>query len=139
MMYLGRGLMLWELYISPKIMTREELDFLATTLAWGKNHAELLATSQMILGSPFNKEVYGYMHLENRQGLLFLRNPAAEEATATLQIERDVMLLEPAHDSCRLNAIFPQGKPLTRTANRNSTVRIQMEPDSVVVLEVNLN
>ncbi len=139
MMYLGRGLMLWELYVSPKIMTQDELDFLAETLAWGKKRSGLLATSQMILGNPFNNEVYGYMHLKNRQGLLFLRNPAAAEATATLHIERDVMLHEPGHASCQLNGIYPHENQITRTADRNDTVNIQMEPDSVMAFDLKVD
>jgi len=139
MMYVGRGLMLWELYITPRIMTEEELDFLARTLVWAEKNAALLATSQMVLGNPFNNEVYGYMHLGNGHGLLFLRNPAEGKVTATLDIERDVMLNESGHASCRLNGIYPEENRLTHSAGRNDTVRIEMEPNSVMTFEVHLN
>jgi hypothetical protein len=139
MMYVGRGLMLWELYITPQIMTDEELEFLAETLAWAEKNAELLATSQMILGNPFNNEVYGYMHLKGGQGYLFLRNPANEKATAMLDIERDVMMHEPEHASCRLNGIYPADNCPAYTAARDDTVTIEMEPDTVMVYEVKLD
>jgi len=79
------------------------------------------------------------MHLKNRQGLLFLRNPASEAATATLHIERDVMLHEPGHASCQLNGIYPHENQITRTADRNDTVNIQMEPDSVMAFDLKVD
>ena len=129
------------LHFDTKRNTSEILsdDFFLSPQGHHDPQAELLATSRMILGNPFNNEIYGYMHLGEGRGLLFLRNPAEKTAAATLDIGRDVMLHAPGYSKCRLNGIFPEDNRLALTADRDNAVSIEMQVDSVMTFEVTLN
>jgi len=75
LMYFGRGLMMWELYITPSLLTDGEWAFLAETIKWARKNADVLAYStRFILGDATKLEPYGYAHSKDDRCILFVRN-----------------------------------------------------------------
>lgn len=75
MMYFGRGIMMWELYVSPKVLSPSDWNAIASSARWAKANVDVLAKTKMILGNPVKREPYGYLHMTKRKGILVLRNP----------------------------------------------------------------
>lgn len=76
LMYFGRGVMMWELYLTPELLTDKEWAFLSKTIKWAKKNAKVLShNTQFLLGDPAKGEPYGYAHSEGNKCILFLRNP----------------------------------------------------------------
>ncbi len=83
-MYLGRGVSMWELYISPDLLTDQEWAALAQWINWAKENRAILQNTQMVLGNPNQLEIYGYLHQKDAQALLVLRNPSGQPQSLTL-------------------------------------------------------
>ncbi len=78
MMYFGRGIMMWELYVSPNVLSENDWNALASAARWAEANRDVLRTTKMILGNPVKREPYGYLHMTKRKGILLLRNPGVE-------------------------------------------------------------
>ncbi len=85
-LYFSRGVMMWELYITPSILSKAEWDNLAQTIRWAYANQKLLQHSRFILGNPGKGEIYGYLHNNGQQLLLTLRNPAFFPQTVHLPL-----------------------------------------------------
>lgn len=85
LMYFGRGVMMWELYLTPELLTDEEWAFLAKTIKWARQNADVLAhTTRFILGDATKLEPYGYAHSKEDHCILFMRNPGSPRIIAEL-------------------------------------------------------
>jgi len=85
-MYFGRGVMMWELYVSPDLLNENEWDAIASAVKWAKQNKDILTKTKMILGNPLKREVYGYIHLTENKGILLLRNPSVDPQEVKLQL-----------------------------------------------------
>ncbi|BDD11387.1 hypothetical protein FUAX_38190 [Fulvitalea axinellae] len=76
-MFVGRGVSMYELYLSPSILSDSEWDFLGKTLSWAKDNSDiLLNNTRLILGDVRKGEPYGYAHTKDNKSIVFLRNPS---------------------------------------------------------------
>jgi len=86
--YYSVGNMMYELYISPDILSAEEMDTLGNTTKWAMANAHpLLDNSTMVLGDPAEREPYGYVHGSAEKSIVTLRNPFVEPRTVRLKID----------------------------------------------------
>ena len=74
-LYFGRGVTMYEWYISPDMLQPDEWRILSQGLQWAKAHAPLLRHTYMVGGDPARGEAYGYVHLQGDSGILVIRNP----------------------------------------------------------------
>ena len=86
-MYFSRGISMWELYISPDLLTKEEWAVFAKWIKWANDNWEILKQTKMVLGDPNKLEVYGYLHEKDHQAILVLRNPSNKTQTINLTPE----------------------------------------------------
>jgi len=84
MMFLGRGVMLQELYLTPSLLSDAEWKILGAALQWANARADVLKHTRMIGGRPDAGEVYGYVHWSPDFGVLCLRNPSPRPGEFTL-------------------------------------------------------
>jgi len=75
--FLGLGLQLQELYISPKRMTRSTWGLLAEGLAWARKNANLLLDTHWAFGDVSKKKVFCTASWDPKQGrgFVLLQNP----------------------------------------------------------------
>jgi hypothetical protein len=86
--YYSVGDMMYELYISPDILSAEEMDTLGNTTKWAIANAHpLLDNSTMVLGDPAKREPYGYVHSSAEKSIVTLRNPFVEPRTVRLKLD----------------------------------------------------
>jgi len=86
MLYVARGISMYELYISPDILKDSEWKAIASALKWGRDRFPILATTEMIGGNPTMGEPYGYAHLKGNKGVFAMRNPGVEIASTMLEL-----------------------------------------------------
>jgi hypothetical protein len=86
--YYTIGTMMYELYISPDILSAGEMDALGNTTRWAIANAHpLLDNSTMVLGDPAGREPYGYMHASAAKSIVMLRNPFVRPRTVRLKLD----------------------------------------------------
>ncbi len=75
LLYCARGVTMYELYISPDILSDGEWNSLAASLSWARDRFQILSTTSMIGGNPMKREPYGYVHFRGTRGIVAARNP----------------------------------------------------------------
>jgi hypothetical protein len=86
--YYSVGNMMYELYISPEILSPEEMDVLGNVTKWAIANAHpLLDNSTMVGGDPAQREPYGYVHSNAEKSIIMLRNPFVRPRTMKLKID----------------------------------------------------
>jgi hypothetical protein len=104
--YLARGVTMYELYISPDVLTDGEWRVLAESLRWARDRFPVLASTEMIGGNPYKREAYGYAHFDGARGVLAVRNP--DIAPTTLRVTLDPAHgLEPGARELVLERVYP--------------------------------
>jgi hypothetical protein len=88
--YYSVGNMMYELYISPEILSQEEMDVLGNVTKWAEANAHpLLDNSTMVGGDPAQREPYGYVHSSVQKSIVTLRNPFVRPRTMKLKIDEE--------------------------------------------------
>jgi Melibiase len=88
--YYSVGNMMYELYISPEILSAEEMDVLGNVTKWATANAHpLLDNSTMVLGAPAKREPYGYVHSIPAKSIVTLRNPFVRPQTVKLKVDEE--------------------------------------------------
>lgn len=90
MMYFGRGVMMWELYVSPDLLSDSEWDAISYSLKWAKHNKDILSRTKMILGNPLKREPYGYVHLTKDKGIILLRNPFVDAKKVKFTLDESI-------------------------------------------------
>src|SRR5699024_181599 len=76
MFYFGRGVTMYELYISPDLLNPGEWNALSKSLKWAEDRFSIINNNTyMIGGQPAKGETYGYVHYKDNQGVIAVRNP----------------------------------------------------------------
>jgi len=86
-LYFARGVTMWELYISPNLLTDEEWNAIARSIRWAKDRFEILKSTEMVGGDPGNKEAYGYIHFSRDRGILAVRNPFIQPRVLKIKLD----------------------------------------------------
>ncbi len=105
-LYLARGVSMWELYISPDILTEGEWNALGQAMHWAKDRFQVLSTTEMIGGDPKKRETYGYAHFAGRHGIVAARNPWIEAGKLAVTLSPAVGVEHGANDLV-LERIYP--------------------------------
>ncbi len=85
-LYFARGVSMWELYISPDILTDSEWNAISKSIHWAKNRFPILSNTYMIGKNPKDREAYGYIHFKGNRGIIAARNPFIESKTLEVEL-----------------------------------------------------
>ena len=134
-LYAARGIAMWELYISPDLLSDAEWDTEAAAIRWLREKFDILKTVEMIGGDPRKHEPYGYVHFQGRKGIIAARNPVIE--TRTLRIEfAPAAGLEPGAADLVLEKVYPSGWIAPRLFKAGDTSDILLQGFETAVYEV---
>jgi hypothetical protein len=136
LLYVARGVAMYELYISPDILTEGEWDALSASLAWARDRFSVLsASTEMIGGNPQEREAYGYTHFKGNRGVIAVRNPFVQTATLNIQLESAQGLDAGATDLV-LERVYPTRWISPRLYRAEDMVRIELEAYETAVYEL---
>lgn len=85
--YFGRGVSMYEMYISPDLLNPDEWRVLSQSLAWAKDRFPVLNKTYMVGGDPTKGETYAYLHFKNDSGIIAARNPVMQPQTITIKLD----------------------------------------------------
>ncbi|MCX6138411.1 MAG: alpha-galactosidase [Ignavibacteriales bacterium] len=86
MLYLARGVSMWELYISPDILTEDEWMVMASAMCWARDRFSIFSATEMIGGDPKKRESYGYVHFKGNHGIIAARNPFITDTSLSVRL-----------------------------------------------------
>ncbi|MGH7941235.1 MAG: enterotoxin, partial [Limisphaerales bacterium] len=134
--FFGNGTQLQEMYITPKLLDKQNWDDLAEAAKWSRRNADVLVDTHWIGGDPGKGEVYGWASWSPRKAILVLRNPTdqpaifAADAARLFELpagarEKYVMHSPWKKDHDQPDMTLQSGKPHT----------FELQPFEVLVLE----
>ena len=106
-LYFARGVAMYELYISPDILTNDEWNALAQSLKWGKSNFDILMNTEMIGGDPGKSETYGFAHFNRNNTLIAVRNPKMERDKISFVLSSNFGMNENA-ENLVMEEIYPR-------------------------------
>ncbi|NOY78458.1 MAG: hypothetical protein GXO76_11380 [Calditrichaeota bacterium] len=106
LLYFARGVSMWELYISPDLLTDGEWQALAQSIRWAKDRFFILKHTEMVGGDPGKKEPYAYVHFSGYWGIVAARNPGIEPKKLVLRLAPE-MGLNPEAASLVVERVYP--------------------------------
>ena len=135
MMYFGRGVMMWELYVSPDLLSDAEWNAIASSVKWAKANKSTLEKTKMILGNPLKRETYGYVHLTKEKGIILLRNPDVSKRKAEIKLTADLGDIDPTKEYF-VKIIYPYNLILQKPVRLNDELKIDLEGYEVLTAEL---
>ena len=135
MMYFGRGVMMWELYISPDLLTDEEWEVISNSLKWVKSNKDVLNKTKMILGNPLNREPYGYVHLRSEKGIIILRNPYVLEKEVNIKLDQTVGEMS-SNKEYFIKIVYPYKKILSEKFKYPGEINLKLKSYEILVIEL---
>ncbi len=134
--YFGDGTQLQELYITPKLLTKENWDDLAKAAKWSQANADVFVDTHWVGGDPTRLEVYGWASWSPRKGILVLRNPSDKPQAYSIDLSQAFELPKGAKVGYRLTSPLPnEGVKLPLDLPFGSSKVVDLAPFQVLVLE----
>ncbi len=135
LLYVARGVSMYELYISPDIISEGEWNTLARAIAWAKDRFPVLKTTFMIGGNPMKRESYGYAHFAGSRGILAARNPFVTPASLAADLT-PAQGLDAAADSLVLERVYPTRWIDPKLHRSGETLTIPLDGYETAVYEI---
>jgi hypothetical protein len=106
LLYFARGVAMYELYISPDILSEGEWTSISRSMAWARKNFDVLMNTELIGGNPMKGETYAYVHFKGNRGIIAARNPVME--VSKVEVELAVSQgLDPKASSLVLQRLYP--------------------------------
>jgi hypothetical protein len=134
--YYSVGNMMYELYISPEILSQDEMDVLGNVTKWAEANAHpLLDNTTMVGGDPAQREPYGYVHSNAEKSIITLRNPFVRPRTMMLKIDEENGFRK-FQGMQSLLIIYPDTVGLSNTVRFGDTVTFDLDAYEQLVVQL---
>jgi hypothetical protein len=134
--FFGNGTQLQEMYLTPKLLDRQNWDDLAEAAKWSRANADVLVDTHWIGGDPNKNEPYGWASWSPRKGILVLRNPDDKAAAFTADLKELFQLPPHAKTDYRLHSPWKKDRSQPSvTAQAGPAHTFTLQPFEVLVLE----
>ncbi len=134
-MYFMRGVMMWELYVSPDLLSDGEWNAIASSVKYSKANKDVLTNTKMILGNPLKREAYGYVHLTKEKGIILLRNPYVEAKDVEIKLTENLGELDQSKEYY-LRVIYPYNFIYSKPVKANQSVKFDLDSYEMKVIEL---
>ncbi len=134
-LYFARGVSMWELYISPDILTPNEWHALSQSIKWAHSRFQLMQTTFMVGGNPAKGNSYGYVHFVGSKGLIAVRNPQINSDTIHLKLSPVFGLNEKAKNLV-VEQIYPYRKIFPKLYVTGQIISIYLNAYETAVFDI---
>ena len=136
--YFGTGTQLQEMYVTPRLLTKENWDTLAESAKWSRRNAATLVDTHWIGGDPAALQPYGWASWTPRGGILTLRNPSDRVQGMLVDAQEAFELPDGAARVYQARNPFQVGRGRTIPTRFVATQpqRIDLQPFEVLTLEL---
>jgi len=87
LLYVARGVSMYELYISPDLLTEGEWNAIGESILWARDRFPILSHTEMVGGDPGKREPYGYVHWKGKRGIVAVRNPWIKRSVVKVRFD----------------------------------------------------
>ncbi|HEY5406958.1 MAG TPA: alpha-galactosidase [Ginsengibacter sp.] len=133
--YFGRGVTMYELYISPDILNKSEWNALSKSLSWAKDRFNILNKTYMLGGDPTKGAAYGYVHYKGDSGIIAIRNPQMDSQKITVNLDPALGMNADAN-SLVLERIYPTRWVSPDLFAAGATITLPLQGYEAAVYEV---
>ncbi len=135
LLYFARGVSMWELYISPDLLTEAEWQAIARSINWALDRFPILKNTDMIGGSPVKGETYGYVHFDGNRGIIAARNPSVQSGLLTVKLSPDFGL-DPYNHSLVLEQVYPSRRVSPTLYSAGAAIRLPLGGYETAIYEL---
>jgi len=135
LLYFARGVSMYELYISPDILTEGEWNAIARSILWAKDRFPVLSNTEMIGGDPGKREPYGYAHFKGNRGIIAARNPHIEPNKLKVKLSPAQGLNADA-DSLVVERVYPTRWINPELYSAGASIEIPLDGYETAVYEI---
>ena len=134
--YFARGITMYELYITPDLLTENEWNSIAKSIKWAKENFDILSNhTEMIGKNPGEKLPYGFIHFKNDKGIIAIRNPYVNEEEIEIELKTEYDLLKDAKDLV-VERIYPNHFILPKLYKTGDKIIIKTLPYETSIYKV---
>lgn len=133
--YFARGVTMYELYISPDLLSAGEWNVLSQSLKWAESHFGELAHTDMVGGDPTRGDSYGYVHFRGNKGILALRNPSLRDDSIRVTLD-PAFGLDPGAGSLVVERVYPTRWISPALYGAGATLTLPLAPYEAAVYQV---
>jgi hypothetical protein len=134
-LYFARGISMWELYISPDILTDGEWNALSASIKWANNRFKILSQTFMVGGNPANGNTYGYLHFSGDKGIIAVRNPKVDDDRINIVLNPEYGINEKA-SGLIIEQVYPKRYIFPQTYAAGSRLSIPLDGFETAIFEV---
>jgi hypothetical protein len=135
-LYFARGVSMYELYITPDLLSENEWKAIMDSIKWAKENFEILSNNtNMIGGNPGKKESYGYIHFKNTIGIIAVRNPYIETGEIEFELKTEYGVKKTAKNLV-LEKIYPKRWISPVLYKEGDKVNIKLKPYETAVYKI---
>lgn len=134
-LYLARGVSMWELYISPDILTDAEWNAISKSIHWAKDRFPILSNTYMIGGDPKDREAYGYVHFKGNRGIIAARNPFIEPKKLKVELTPSEGL-NPDATSLVVERVYPTRWISPRLFKAGESIEVHLDGYETAIYEI---
>lgn len=134
-LYVARGVSMYELYISPDILTEGEWSAIAGALHWARDRHPILRRTEMIGGIPTLAQPYGYAHFNGKQGIVAMRNPGVKPQTLHIELSPELGLNRFAA-SLVVEQVYPYRYIYPQLFAAGATIPVELDGFQTAVFEI---
>lgn len=133
--YCSRGISMYELYISPDILSNKEWKAIAGSLKWARKNQEILNNTEMVGGNPSEGMAYGYVHFKNTRAIIALRNPSDKTREISFVLDQNVGLRNKPQ-KLLLEKIYPYRESREKVYFFGDSIQFQLLPYETSIFEM---
>jgi hypothetical protein len=134
--FFASGTQLQELYLTPKLLNRQNWDDLAAAANWSRANADVLVDTHWVGGDPGRGQVYGWASWSPHKAVIALRNPDDQPATFAVDAQTVFQLPAGASKLLKLVRVNLDGKPGAELDLASGTEQVlTLQPFEVAVWE----
>ncbi len=134
--YVSDGGMVFQMFITPGMLTPGEWSALGHSLQWFDANAHpVLDNTTMVLGDPIKREPYGYVHYSPAKTIISLRNPYVQPRSVTLSLDTDAGF-ESSTGVWTAEVIYPYRETLPGTFHFGSTLTTELGAYELQLIEL---
>jgi len=135
LLYVARGVSMYELYISPDILSDGEWTSISRSLAWARDRFPILMNTELVGGNPMKGEAYGYTHFQGNRGIIVARNPVIEASKLNVELAPS-QGLDPKASSLVLERVYPTRWISPRLHKAGEAVTLPVDGFEMAVYEL---
>jgi hypothetical protein len=135
LLYFARGVAMYELYISPDILTEGEWTSISKSMAWARDRFPILMNSEMVGGNPLKGESYAHIHFKDKHGIIAARNPVIESTSLKVKLDPALGLASNA-SSLVLEKVYPMRWISPKLYKTGETITLPLDGFETAVYEI---